>query len=171
MGQDRSILHPPHLQDAKEASQMLVSAFGGQVAVAALFERSRHQRYSDVGLKNTPDFLTIAEVDALEARTQGMPGWPQVTNWLCRRRGGVFVILPRADSEDDAAQCIIEMMSELGDVSREITTSLADREISAREAKRILDQLDDVDRVSSRLRTLLMARAYPDHAQRSGGGD
>lgn len=112
MSADRSIVHPPHLQAGKAATKALIGAFGGQDAAEAETGRAQ-SRFSAYGGPNTPDFMPLDLIDTLEDRTVGMPGWPHVTRWLVRRRGGIFVRLP------DRAPCLGDLQCELGAVSRE----------------------------------------------------
>ena len=67
----RTLQLSPRQQLLKSASRVLIRSFGGQVAVGEQLNK-RHQRYSDVCLPNTEDFLTIAEVMELESNTVGM---------------------------------------------------------------------------------------------------
>src|SRR5688500_376488 len=93
MSGERNLILPPVLQSAKAAFRGLVRAFGGQEA-AALETGKGQSRISAYGHANMADFAPLDVIDALERSTDGLPGWPHVTLWLCRQRGGMFVKLP-----------------------------------------------------------------------------
>lgn len=121
----RTVVLASDQQSGKAAFKGLVKAFGGQDAVAAE-TGDRQQKISDMGLANVPIFPPLDLIDLLEDRTVGHPGWPHVTSWLCRRRGGVFVPLPAASIDAEAITgCVIEMAAELGDVSRSVSDALS----------------------------------------------
>ena len=82
----RSLSLTPEQQSGKASFKALVKSFGGQDA-AAEETGVRRQKISDMGLANVAESPTLDLIDALEDRTVGMPGWPHVTSWLCRRRG------------------------------------------------------------------------------------
>lgn len=154
----------PAQQAGKAAFKALAKAFGGQDAVAAEFG-VRQQDVSDYGLANVARFAPIDLIDALEDCTVGLPGWPHVTSWLCRQRGGLFLPLPQG--VPDAAgmmRTVADMAAELGAVSRAVTDAVCPHgpdgeEVNPTEALVGLDALDELDRASARLRHALMARA------------
>lgn len=157
-----TLLSPDH-QSAKAAFKALVKAFGGQDAVAAE-SGLRQQKISDMGLPNVAEFPTLDLIDALEDRTHGTAGWPMVTSWLCRRRGGIFVPLPTgSDDADGMMRTVAEMAAEFGDVSRAVTDAVCphgpDGEVvTDAEARTALAALDNHDRVSAQLRLKLIAK-------------
>jgi hypothetical protein len=150
----------PDQQSGKAAFKALAKAYGGQQAVEAE-TGIRQQDISAFGLPTVARFAHVDLIDRLEDSTVGLPGWPHVTSWLCRRRGGVFVPLPQA--EDDADGIILtvaELASELGDVSRSIAegvsaSSEGGTAITQTEAERALAELDGLDRTSAQLRMKL----------------
>ena len=154
----------PEQQSGKAAFKALVRAFGGQEAAAAE-TGVRRQKISDMGLANVADFPTLDLIDALEARTVGLPGWPHVTGWLCRQRGGLFVPLPEGgDDPAGLALGVVEMAGELGDVSRAVSDALrpdgdGGAAVTRAEARRALDELDALDAASARPRLGLAAIA------------
>ncbi|ETI63002.1 hypothetical protein C100_14915 [Sphingobium sp. C100] len=153
----------PDQQALKAAFKALAKAFGGQAAVEAE-TGIRQQEVSDYGLPNVARFAPIDLIDHLEDCTHGTAGWPHVTSWLCRRRGGVFVPLPLGrDDADGMMRTVAEMAAEFGDVSRAVADAVCPHgpdgeEVNPTEARRALDALDDLDRVSAQLRLKLAAK-------------
>lgn len=156
----RCIVLTPEQQTGKAAFKALAKAFGGQVAVEAEFG-VRQQEISDFGLPNVAKFASIDLVDRLEESTVGLPGWPHVTSWLCRRRGGIFVPLPMGSTDADGlVRTVAELGAEFGDVSRAVADAVCPNgpdgeEVTKAEAQAALDALDDLDRVSAQLRMKL----------------
>jgi len=159
----RSLALTPEQQSGKASFKALVKSFGGQDA-AAEETGVRRQKISDMGLANVAESPTLDLIDALEDRTVGMPGWPHVTGWLCRRRGGVFVPLPQGDDDADGMMLTVaELAGELGDVSRAVseavsTTGDGGRDVTEQEALAALRELDGLDRTSAQLRLKLSAK-------------
>ncbi|WIW88986.1 hypothetical protein K3M67_03110 [Sphingobium sp. V4] len=159
----RSITLSPDQQSGKAAFKSLVKSFGGQDA-ASSETGVRRQKISDMGLPNVAEFPTLDLIDSLEDRTVGLPGWPHVTNWLCRRRGGVFVPLPQGEHDADGMMLTVaELAGELGDVSRSISDAVSasgdgGRNITVAEAHAALAELDGLDRTSAQLRLKLIAK-------------
>jgi hypothetical protein len=159
MSGERTIVHPPHLQDAKEATDMLVDSFGKQQDAAKLVGRAQ-SRVSDWGGKNTPDFIPLDAIDALEARTVGLPGWPHVTEWLCRRRGGIFLRLPSLGAGGCWGRMTATLAKEAGDLTSGLCADLADdNDVSPAEARRRLKDAAELVRIAVELEAALKARA------------
>lgn len=158
----RTLVLSPAQQSGKAAFAASVKAFGGQEAASAE-TGVRRQKISDMGLPNVAEFPTLDVIDALEERTVGLPGWPHVTHWLCRQRGGVFVPLPMGeDDADGLVLTVAELAGELGDVSRAIGDAVSasgdgGRAVTADEARVALRELDGLDRTSAQLRLKLRA--------------
>lgn len=113
------------LQLLKSASRSLIRSFGGQVAAGEHLGK-RHQRYSDVALPNTEDFLTIAEVMELESNTVGMADHPPVTRALAREQG--FVLVPVSDDaadDHDWLTHVSRLSAEAGEITSDIAASVA----------------------------------------------
>lgn len=159
----RSRALSPDAQSGKAAFKALVKSFGGQDA-AAVETGVRRQKISDMGLPNVAESPTLDLIDALEDRTVGLPGWPHVTGWLCRRRGGVFVPLPLGDDDADGMmRTVADLAAELGDVSRAVSEAVCPdgdggRDVTEAEARAALAELDGLDRTSAQLRLKLNAR-------------
>lgn len=153
MTMQRTLTLPPQAQQLKQASRDLVRAAGGQEA-AAEQTGSRQQRMSDVGLRNTADFLRIDEVAALEDITHGITGHPIVTRQLAKRQGYTLLRHPEAPPAGaDLIKLVAEGAKENGDVASAILTSLADDgRIDATAQARILAQIDEQIDVAMRLR-------------------
>lgn len=153
----------PEQQTGKAAFKALAKAYGGQEAVA---EETgiRQQEISDYGLPNVAKFASVDLIDFLEDRTVDLPGWPHITGWLCRRRGGVFVPLPQGGADADGMmRTVAEMAAEFGDVSRAVADAVCPHgpdgeEVNAAEARTALAALDDLDRVSAQLRHKLQSK-------------
>lgn len=158
----RTVTLSPDQQSGKSSFKGLVKAFGGQEA-AASETGLRQQKISDMGLPNIAEFPTLDLIDHLEDCTVGLPGWPHVTNWLCHRRGGVFVPLPQGEIDADAVMVTVALLAaELGDVSRAVSSavcasSAGGRDVTPAEARAALAELEGLDRVSARLRLKLSA--------------
>lgn len=169
----RAVILTPDQQSGKAGFKALVKAYGGQEAVAAEFGL-RQQKISDMGLPNVAEFATIDLIDALEDRTHGTAGWPLVTNWLCRRRGGVFVHLPQGSEDGDGLmRTVIEMAGDLGDVSDAVAHALspsseAGEQVSRVEALAALERLAALDGTSARLRRSL-THIIDNHASKHRG--
>ena len=164
----RTVTLSPDQQSGKAAFKALAKSFGGQDAVAAEVG-VRQQEISDLGLPNVDKFATVDLIDFLEDRTVDLPGWPHVTNWLCHRRGGVFVPLPQGEIDADAIMLTVaELAAELGDVSRAISSAMCasgegGRDVTPAEARTALAELDGLDRTSARLRLKLLATIKGEH--------
>jgi len=157
----RDIAHPPHLQGAKEAFKALVRAYGGQEAAVEGGCGKSQSRLCDYGRPNTPDFAPIDVVDFLEARTHGAPGWPHVTDWLCRRRGGVFLPLPDGEAPPGQWTGFVAALAEqAGGLTSGICTDLADdHDVTPAEARRRLGDAAELVRVAVSIEAALKARA------------
>jgi len=161
------VLAKPELE-LKVATRALVRAAGGtdgageSIRDAGLGKSRLQQRMSDCQNRNTPDFLRIDEVGAIEDVTSG-EGWPHVTRALARRQG--FVLVPVAQDESDPdglLMSVSEITAELGDVAQAITSALrhcseGGRDCTPAEAAGALDQLHDLERGAARLRVKLQA--------------
>lgn len=117
MSGPRDIVHPPEMQDLKVASNDLRRAYGSQASVEALTGYDQ-RRVSDFGLPNTPEFMPVDMVRALEARTVGLPGWPHVTRTLARLNGFVLVPEAAARGEGDLTDHMCTVTGEAADVMR-----------------------------------------------------
>lgn len=143
MSTERTVSHPPALQAGKAATKALIKAAGGQEEAERFTGRSQ-SRLSSYGLPNTDAFITIDNVRALEAVTHGLPGHPHVTRWLAREAGGVFVTLPTAALADTDWHVEMAAVSkEVGDVIQRICLALADRTVTASEARSIRSEIKD----------------------------
>ena len=157
MSGDRTLRLSPQDQQLKAATKALIHAAGG-TATAGEHVGSRQQRMSDVGLPNTPDFIRIDEVAALEDITHGAVGHPHITHLLARRQGFTLLRQPKAPPEGaDLLKLLAELAKENGDVANAILTSLADGHIDQAERSRIIEQIDEQVDVAMRLRATVAA--------------
>ena len=157
MSGDRTLRLTPPEQMLKAASKALIAAAGGQVACAEHLG-TRQQRMSDVGLPNTPDFLRIDEVAALEDVTHGTLGHPHITHLLARRQGFTLLRQPAAPPDGtDLLKLVAETAKENGDVASAILNSLADGKITDVEQAEIVAQIDEQIDAAMRLRATVAA--------------
>lgn len=156
MNRDRTMQHAPAAQELKVASRDLVRAHGCQDSAARALG-TRQQRLSDCGRPNTPDFLRIDEVAALEDVTHGSVGHPHVTAALARRQGYVLLREPQALPDNgDLITMVAEMAKENGDVANAVLHAIVDRRIDNGECDHIIEQLNEEIAVAVRLRAAIM---------------
>jgi hypothetical protein len=159
MSADRTATIAPPLQAGKLAFEALVTAFGGQEAASAETGKSQ-PRICDYGRPNVAAYAPLDVIDTLEARTHGTEGWPHVTRWFCRRRGGIFMPLPEARVTGIRWTLLIaELGKEAGQLTHGVCSDLEDNEISPAEARRRLKDAGDLVRVAVELEAALKARA------------
>ena len=91
-----------------------------------------------------------------------LAGYPHILHALARVIGGVVVIeLPSAEDDPDClVQSILELTTELGDVSGAVASALrgdsaGGAAVTPAEAGLAIEHLDDLDRASARLRRKL----------------
>ena len=151
----RDLVHAPDALALKVASRGLVKAMGGTEAAAAAIA-CRHQRMSDIGLPNTPDFMRIDEAAALEELTVGQPGWPHVTRALAARQHCIVVPLPSLPlGHDDVAEAVSEIMRETADVLTAFGTTFADGCVTAAESAATTAQIDEAIVALTKARALV----------------
>lgn len=160
MSDARSIVHPPELQAGKAASKALIRAFGGQEAAEAHTGKSQSQ-LSAYGGRNTPFFMPIDVVAALEGSTHGLPGHPHVTRWLAREAGYGLVRLPDAKAPPTQwSGFIAQLGKEAGEVINGICTDLiSENDVSPAEAATRLGDAADLVRIAIEIEAALKARA------------
>ncbi len=155
MKPDRTARVPPVDQLLKNGSDTLVRAFGGQDAAAAHLG-TRQQRISDCVRPNTPDFLRINEVAALEDATHGSLGHPAVTRALARRQGFMLVRQPVAPTGDgDLLKLLGDLAGENGDIAKAVLSAIADKKITAAEAEAIIEQICEQQTVGAGMIAML----------------
>jgi hypothetical protein len=158
----RTLTLSPDQQAGKAAFKALAKAFGGQVAVEAE-TGIRQQKISDMGLANVDEFPTLDLINLLEDRTVDLPGWPHVTSWLCRQRGGVFVPVPKTIMQVDCLmRGMVEIATEMGDVSRAISEAVCPKSdgataVTPREATAIRAHIADLQRAAAAMDLSLAA--------------
>lgn len=157
---DRSATIAPHLQAGKLAFDALVTAFGGQDAASAETGKSQ-PRICDYGRPNVAAFPPLDVIDTLEARTHGTDGWPHVTSWLCRRRGGIFLALPRATGTGARwGRLAAELTKDAAVLVNGICLDLDhDRDVTKAEATKRLKEAGELVRVAVELEAALKARS------------
>ncbi len=157
MKTDRTIHVAPRDQLLKLASDNLVREFGGQDA-AGEHIGCRQQRVSDCVRPNTPDFLRINEVAALEDATHGRLGHPVVTRALARRQGFMLVRQPSAPPGDaDILKLLGALAAENGDIANAVLSAIADGHIDAAERAHIIEQIMEQQTVGAAMIAMLQA--------------
>lgn len=109
---------------------------------------------------NQRDSITIRDVVAIEAINHGRVGHPHVLRAMARVIGGcAVVLLVEEDSESESClrSAAIELTKELGDFQGALldafrANSAGGEAMTSAEAAVAIEHLDDVDRVSGRLR-------------------
>lgn len=139
----RDIVHAKPEQELKVASKGLIRAAGG-VDGAGETVGCRHQRMSDCGNPNTPDFLRVEEVGKLEDVTVGAVGHPHVTRQLARRQGYALVKLPSGQiAGADLLRLMGPRAKEFGDTTNSLCMAMADGNVDVDEAEKVLADIDD----------------------------
>lgn len=149
----RDLVHAPPVLALKVASRALVGGVGGTDAAGAALG-ARHQRMSDCGLPNTPDFLRIDEVATLEELTVGQPGWPWVTRALAARQGFVLLAVPQMGAlPAEWHEALGSMVKEVGDVTQRVCAALSDGHVCTDDGR-------DIDReIGEAIEKLVQLRA------------
>jgi hypothetical protein len=140
----RRIDNTPDDQALKVVSKALVKAVGG-VEAAEGFCRSSFRRLSEYGVSDNDCFMPVDVVRDLEAVAHGTVGFPQVTRFLARQAGGVFVPLPRAAScsAGDLHAAVARHSRKAGDVTGEMIEGLGDGVVEPAEAARAMPKIMD----------------------------
>jgi hypothetical protein len=160
----RAVVHLPDRLMLKVATRALVDAVGGTIPAARVCG-SRQQRISDCGLPNTPDFLRIDEVAALEDVTVGQPGWPHVIHALCSRQGGLFVPIRTDAVVGDASLAAwsgyaARLSHEAGSLNGGLCEGLAeDKDVSRQRAGELLGKARQLVQSAVEIEKALEARA------------
>lgn len=109
---------------------------------------------------NRRDSITIRDAVAIEAINHGRDGHPHILRAMARVIGGCAVIL-LPEAEEAGGDCLrsgaIELTAELGDFQASLldafrANSAGGESMTPAEAAVAIERLDDVDRVSARLR-------------------
>lgn len=107
---------------------------GGIAALARLVGRSpgvMHNKFSDAEDRYE---VTDREADVLAKAIRARTGRNSYMESKCADHGGVFVPLPEGVSgEDDVLEAYMEIIQQMGDLSREFTEARADGVIEPRE--------------------------------------
>jgi hypothetical protein len=139
----------------KRATADLVQALGGIEGAAASLEKGK----SVVGrwtCRNEPaHFIGVGDLADLEA----LAARPFVTEYLCKLNGGIFV--PHIEHGADPGTLgflVMRLSKELGDLSGEVATALADGAMDQAEAKRALAELDQLVVAAAQVRAALQQK-------------
>src|SRR5206468_710369 len=99
---------------------------------------------------NVPAYPPLDVIDALEERTHGTEGWPHVTRWLCRRRGGIFLPLPKVRGAAARwGRLVAALGKDAGNLINGICTDLDDdNDVSPAEAAKRLKGAGELVRVA-----------------------
>ena len=139
-----------------QATKRDVQAAGGLEVCAAECGLSISQ-LSRCGSTGHADSLTLRDAATIGAITTGTRGAPFVLHALARLLGKIVIDGPGAVDTPDCVQAsVMELVCELGDVSRSVSMAVADGRWTMREVDASLTELDQHDVVSARLRAKLM---------------
>lgn len=101
---------------------------------------------------NHRDSITIRDAVKIEQLGSGN----HILKAMARQLGLLVIPVPSADVDGQGlSQSVIELGAEFGDVSRAVIAALNDGNCNASEASAVLEQLDQMDEVSARLRVQL----------------
>ena len=139
-----------------QATKRDVQAAGGLEVCAAETGLSTSQ-LSRCGSTSHADSLTIRDAATIGALTAGTRGAPFVLHALARLAGMIIIDGPgTVDTPDCVQASVMELVQELGDVSRSVSLAVADGKWTTREVDASLAELDQHDVVAARLRGKLM---------------
>lgn len=161
MSGDRTHQHTPQLQALKVQAKALVRAAGGQEAAEALTGRSQ-SRFSDYGSPNTPSFLPVDLVLALEAVTHGCANHPPVTRYLAREAGYMLVPRPKAGSNGGWGRSLQALGREFGEISSRVCQALGDADtpgqVTACEIRdlKMIEELDALGELVASMRAMAL---------------
>lgn len=102
--------------------------------------------------------ISIRDAVRIDAIGHGEDGHPHILNAMASMLGAVVIMLPEPITDDRCLQMsVIDLSSELGDVSRGVADALASTSAGGAtclpaEARLVLEQLSGLDRASARLR-------------------
>lgn len=163
MSADRTIVHPPHLQDAKLAYCELVHAYGGQEAAAAVTGKSQ-PRISCYGVPNTADFAPMDVLAELTRRTVGIQGGDAVARYFAGLAGKITIDRPQLSvSFQDWNAHVSTLAKENGELMAGICADLADDgDVSPADARSRLADAADLVRVAVTIEAALKQRASED---------
>lgn len=164
MGREQII--PADEQALALATKRAVQAAGGLEVCARETGLSTSQ-LSRCCMPTHRDSLSIRDAHTIEAIAHGAAGHPHISRALASMAGYVLVRQPQGmEDADGLMRSVIELTSELGDVSHSIAAALSDDAVSAAEAHAALKELDELDVASANLRLKLWAIA---EGEKSGG--
>ncbi|MBW6524449.1 hypothetical protein KZ810_13150 [Sphingomonas sp. RHCKR47] len=104
------------------------------------------------------DSITIRDAVRIDAIGHGEQGHPHILNAMAGILGAVVIMLPEPVTDDRCLQMgVIEMSSEMGDVSRAIADALSSgsaggTEVTKVEAAAALEHVADMERATARMR-------------------
>lgn len=111
------------------------------------------------------DSITIRDAVRIDAIGHGEQGHPHILSAMASLLGAVVIPLPEAVTDNRCLQMsVLDLSSELGDVSRAIADALTSGssggvEVTAIEAAAVLEHVSDLERGAARLRHQLEAIA------------
>lgn len=154
------VILSPADQRLKAAFRGLVEAAGGQSAAAVAADKGQ-QAISGYGRPNCEAFPPVDVVRRLEAVTHGQAGHPHVTRILAAEAGYTLLRIPHGDQPVTIwSKHCAEIAKEAGDVVAGLCTDLADdNDVSPREARKRVHDVDEAIAALAKLRGALVARA------------
>lgn len=159
MSKEYGVVNTPADQRLKAAFGKLLAAAGGPDQ-AAISTECRPNYLRDMANPNSNVFPPLRAVRDLESVTHGAPGHPHVTRLLALEAGYGLFRLPGSQGEGTVwAEHAAEIAKEANEVVSGLCTDLADGELSPREAKRRLVDVDEAIDALVRLRGALTEKA------------
>lgn len=151
----------PKLARLKRKVRDAIDQCGGIDGAGATAERSRSVA-GDWHNLNHKAFPTLDCALALDEAVIAQGKAPPIASATCRELGGVFVPLPDCGADPDSlAGMVMGLASEVGDVARRVSEAVADQVVKACEAEAIEHELDELDRLSARLRLAVRGQTVP----------
>lgn len=133
------------------ATKKAITAADGLEFVAAEIGLSTTQ-LSRCNNPNYRDSITIRDAVQIEQLGNGN----HILRAMARQLGMLVIPVPSTSADPDGlTQTVIELAAEFGDVSRSIYAAVKDGKCDPSEASAALEQLDQMDEVSAKLRLLL----------------
>jgi hypothetical protein len=136
---------------------------GGGLAVCEAETGTSDSQLSRCESPDHHDSITIRDAVTVDGLGHGRPGAPHILKAMARIGGFVVIALPQGPKDADGlTQSAVDLTVELGDVVQAIRDALrGDGLVTPDEATAVLEQLDEHDAVSARLRLQLQELAEP----------
>lgn len=140
--------------DLKSATADLIADAGGQdkAAERCRVSGTQLQRYASDTAQHSNCFMPLDVVLRLENKAKH----PFVTEYLAKAAGAVLVTVPQVPAGAvDLLQLLAAQSKESSDLTAAICVALADGTINSAEARRAIDEIDQLVRVAMQMRAEL----------------